>query len=157
MAGAKEQRWYQLAEELVVIKGYSYDQVIAHVARLGDGISKGTLTAWSKKGDWQSKRDRYLLTARGLAPELERQLKEKARLIMADAGKLDLAALKEMNAMLRLIQGMGKQGPDLRIQALEVMGRFAQHVREHAEDNFELETVDRLVGSFMSEVERMAA
>ena len=155
MAGAKEQRWYWQAEEWWVVQGLSYDQIAAKIKALGDSVSKASLSAWAKKGDWETKRGKYLRTARGLAPELEKQLEEKARHLLAEAGELDLAALKELNQMLKLIKGLSKTGPSLAEMSLEVMGAFAEHSRDNIDDPAEMEILSRHIGAYLDAVGRL--
>lgn len=154
MAGAKEQRWFWEAEQLWVTKGLSYDQVIAHVEALGGSISKGTLANWNKKGDWQAKRQRYLQTAQGLSPELRKQLEEKIRLMLADAEQLSAENLNVALKLLRLIKSIGQEAPDLKITALEIMGKFAGYVDHNCDDSAIREELSFLVGGFLAEVER---
>ncbi len=151
MAGPKEQRWYWSAEEMYVREGISYEAIARRIS-----VSKATLSAWAKKGDWAAKRRRWLATREGLSRELQRQLEQTARRLISEEGKLSEESLKRLERLQRLVQGFEVRGPDIRTMAVEVMGRFAAWLREQAIPDEDLALLRRAIDGFLGHVEALA-
>lgn len=155
MAGPKEQKWFEMVEELFVFKGLSYDQIMDHLRSLGEEITKGTLSAWNAKGAWNAKRSRYLKSRSGLAGQLNLLLERKLERLLADAEQLNGEELKDLTRLMAAIEKFDKSGPDPKAMNIEVMGQFARYCRQEARPG-EIDVIRRLVSGYLAALEAAA-
>lgn len=152
MASPQEQKYFDDCEEWFVFKGWGYDQIIQRLGELGGAVSKATLSAWNKKGNWNEKRAAFQKTRKGMVHQLHQAIEKLSAQLYSEDGEFTEASLSKLTKLINLVDKIDKGGPDLRTMSVEVLGHFSRHVR----DNFptdEVQSFKRQVTSFMKMLE----
>lgn len=96
---------------------------------LPEPVSLTTLSRWKQAGDWDGKRKTAMASLRNVAEILQEIVEEKIVGLRATNG-LDAAALDAICKATASIERLKRGAYDFRTIAVEVMGRFAEWLRQ---------------------------
>jgi transposase-like protein len=126
MSGRKEDKHYDLAERLYIEER----KTIAAIAQTLP-VSRNTLYRWCVKGGWKARRRAHFSSPREIGGRMRRALEHYLAQIdkEADGGVLEPRHFDAINKAVVAIKAIERQAIDIRVMAIEVMGRFTEWLK----------------------------
>ncbi len=149
MAGGKESLYYDEAERL-----YKAGHTLEKIRELlPEPVSLTTLSRWSQKGDWPAQRKVVMASLRNVADILQEAL-EEAIVDLRTKGALDAGAFDSICKTTASIERLKRGTYDFRTIAVEVMGRFAEWLRQELQGKpEEIKTIAGRIQAWFKSIE----